>query len=59
MPYTDVMHKFGEGHLHSGSKHGPKVHSRDQAIAIMLSEKRASKSKPEYRAKGNKRGILG
>ena len=40
MPYTEVMHKFKSGSLHSGSKHGPKVKSRQQAIAIMLSEKR-------------------
>lgn len=40
MPYQEVMHKFGAGKLHSGSKTGPKVTSRKQAIAIMLSEKR-------------------
>ena len=40
MPYTQVMHKFKHGKLHSGSKRGPKVKSRKQAIAIMLSEKR-------------------
>lgn len=40
MPYTEVMHKYKHGELHSGSKHGPKVKSRKQAIAIMLSEKR-------------------
>ena len=34
------MHKYKHGELHSGSKKGPKVQSRDQAIAIMLSEKR-------------------
>lgn len=33
-----VMHEFGEGKLHSGSKHGPKVTSRKQAIAIAMSE---------------------
>lgn len=32
------MHEFKEGKLHSGSKHGPKVTSRKQAIAIGLSE---------------------
>lgn len=32
------MHKFKEGTLHSGSKHGPLVKSRKQAIAISLSE---------------------
>ena len=39
MPYTQVMHKFKQGQLHSGSKQGPKVTNRKQAIAIMLSEK--------------------
>jgi hypothetical protein len=42
-----VMHEFGEGKLHSGSKEGPKVTSRKQAVAIALSE--AGKSK---KAKG-------
>lgn len=32
------MHKFKAGTLHSGSKHGPIVKSRKQAIAISLSE---------------------
>ncbi len=40
MPYQEVMHKFKHGKLHSGSKHGPKVKNRKQAIAIMLSEKK-------------------
>lgn len=40
MPWTEVMHKFKGGKLHSGSKHGPEVTNRKQAIAIMLSEKR-------------------
>ena len=36
-----VMHEFyKEGSLHSGSKHGPKVTNRKQAIAIGLSEAR-------------------
>jgi len=34
------MHEFKEGTLHSGSKTGPKVRSRKQAIAIGLSEQR-------------------
>lgn len=34
----DVMHKYKKGTLHSGSKTGPRVTSRDQAIAIALSE---------------------
>jgi len=33
-----VMHEFKAGELHSGSKHGPKVTSRKQAIAIAMSE---------------------
>jgi hypothetical protein len=50
MPYTAVMKKWKAGTLHSGSKSGRKVTSQKQAVAIMLSEKRASKHKPEYRA---------
>jgi len=33
-----VMHEFKHGELHSGSKKGPTVHSRKQAIAIAMSE---------------------
>ena len=54
MPYTEVLHKFKAGTLKSGS--GDKVTSRKQAIAIMLSEKRAAGHKPEYRAKNPLRG---
>jgi Family of unknown function (DUF6496) len=51
MPYTEVMHKFKHGLLHSGSDKGPKVKNRKQAIAIMLSEKRAAAhGKKEYQA---------
>lgn len=35
-----VMHEFKHDELHSGSKKGPKVKSRKQAIAIALSEAR-------------------
>lgn len=49
MPYDEVMHKFKHGNLHSGSKGGKKVTNRKQAIAIMLSEKRAAGAgKKEY-----------
>ena len=41
MPSSEVMHKWKAGKLHSGSKSGLKVKNRKQAIAIMLSEKRA------------------
>lgn len=52
MPYTEVMHKFKKGQLHSGSKTGKKVTNRKQAIAIMLSEKRAAEGgKKEYQPK--------
>jgi hypothetical protein len=34
------MHEFKEGTLHSGSKNGPKVTNRKQAVAIGLSEQR-------------------
>ncbi len=40
-----VMHEFKEGTLKSGSKKGPKVQSRKQAIAIALSEAKKSKRK--------------
>lgn len=53
MPFDKVMHKFKKGKLHSGSKHGPKVKNRKQAIAIMLSEKKESKNKPEYKSNVN------
>ena len=39
------MHKFKAGTLHSGSKKGPVVKNRKQAIAISLSEAGLSKSK--------------
>ena len=38
-----VMHEFKHKALHSGSKKGPKVTSRKQAIAIALSEERNEK----------------
>ena len=56
MPWNEVMSKFKHGGLHSGSKSGPKVKSRAQAVAIMLSEKReADGGKNEYAAKGKRR----
>lgn len=52
------MHKFKHGDLHSGSKSGPEVKDRDQAVAIMLSEKREVEgSKKEYQSnKSENRG---
>lgn len=37
---SKVMHEYGQGQLHSGSKTGKKVTDRKQAIAIALSEAR-------------------
>ena len=37
MPREEILHKFKEGTLHSGSSNGPKVKSRKQAIAIAMS----------------------
>lgn len=35
---TKVMKEFKKGELHSGSKSGPKVRNRKQAVAIAMSE---------------------
>ena len=40
MPSSKVMSEFKRGKLRSGSKRGPKVKKRSQAIAIMMSERR-------------------
>ena len=40
-----VMGEYAEGKLHSGSKKGPVVKSKDQAVAIALSEAKKSKKK--------------
>jgi hypothetical protein len=40
-----ALHEMQEGKLHSGSRNGPKVRSRKQAIAIGLSEARAAGNK--------------
>jgi hypothetical protein len=49
MPYDEVMDKFKNGKLHSGSPDGPKVKDKSQAVAIMLNEKKkAMAEKKEY-----------
>lgn len=51
MPFDQVMGKWKAGTLHSGSPTGKKVKSQKQAVAIMLSEKRAAKAgKKEYQS---------
>ena len=44
-----VMHEYAEGKLHSGSKKGPKVTEKKQAIAIAFSEARRAKKKKDPR----------
>lgn len=50
----DEMHKFQRGGMHSGSKSGPVVTSRDQAIAIGLNE--SGQSKKDRGKRKSKRG---
>ena len=49
------MHKFKHGTLHSGSKRGPKVRSRKQAIAIGLSESGQSRKRKRRGKRKSKR----
>ena len=51
------MHKFKHGTLHSGSKQGPVVKSRKQAIAISLSE--SGQSKKGYDRSSHQKGNPG
>lgn len=44
----DTMHEFKEGTLRSGSKDGPKVTDRNQAIAIALNQSGESTKKSEH-----------
>lgn len=44
-----VMHEFKTGTLHTGSKKGPVVKSRKQAIAIAISEQSKVSGKKSYK----------
>lgn len=57
MPWQEVMGKYKSGDLHSGSKTGPKVKSRNQAIAIMLHEKGSSKEEYHSEDSGPMKGL--
>lgn len=46
-----VMREYKKGELHEGSKKGPIVSNRKQAIAIALSEGRKAAKKPVRRSK--------
>lgn len=46
-----IMHEFKVGKLHSGSKKGPVVKSRKQAVAIALSQAGKSIGKAKGRSK--------
>ena len=48
------MREYGKGELHSGSKEGPVVKSRKQAIAIAMSEAGMAKPKKKTTKKGKK-----
>jgi hypothetical protein len=51
-----VMHEFKHGTLHSGSKRGPRVRSRKQAVAIAMSEARkAGESVPPKKKRRQRR----
>jgi hypothetical protein len=55
MPWDKVMSKWKSGALKSGGS-GKPVKSQKQAVAIMLSEKRAAKAgKSEYQSAYEKR----
>lgn len=44
---SKVLREYSKGELHSGSKEGPVVKSRKQAIAIAMSEAGMKKKPPK------------
>jgi hypothetical protein len=58
-PVGRALHKEKHGTLHSGSKKGPKVGSRKQAVAIGLSEARAKGMKvPKKKGKKIRKALV-
>lgn len=55
MPSDRVMHEYKHGTLRSGSKHGPRVKSRAQALAILMSEKRKEGKRGKKKGRGSRR----
>lgn len=49
-----VMREYGKGELHSGSKKGPTVKARKQAIAIAMSEAGMALPRKKSPKKGKK-----
>lgn len=50
-----VMREFKHGELRSGSKHGPKVKKRSQAIAIALSQSGMSRKSKRGKKRASRR----
>ena len=50
-----VMSEFKQGTLHSGSKKGPKVTNRKQAVTIAMSEAGLQKPKARKHKKGQRK----
>ena len=58
MPWDTVMHRWKSGTLKSGGSDKP-VKNQKQAVAIMLSEKRAAQhGKKEYQPKGGFKSLF-
>jgi hypothetical protein len=51
-----TMREYKKGKLRSGSKRGPKVKSRRQAVAIAINQARRKGYKTPKRRKGRKKG---
>lgn len=55
MPKDKIFKEFKEGKLHSGSKNGPKVTNRKQAVAIAMSyPKEGKKDGGKITRRGNR-----